>query len=52
MSPFQCSMGYQPPVFPVQKPEARVSSASAFVLRVWSEGMAHHQGPASLGAFS
>ncbi len=33
MSPFQCSMGYQPPLFPAQEPEAAVPSALAFVRR-------------------
>lgn len=33
MSPFQCSVGYQPPLFPTQEPEAAVPSALAFVRR-------------------
>ncbi|KAI7808450.1 Pol polyprotein [Triplophysa rosa] len=33
MSPFECSVGYQPPLFPSQEPEAAVPSALAFVRR-------------------
>lgn len=33
MSPFQCSIGFQPPLFPSQEHDAAVPSASAFVHR-------------------
>ena len=33
LSPFQCSRGYQPPLFPVQELEARVLSVQMFVQR-------------------
>ncbi|KAK5885833.1 hypothetical protein CesoFtcFv8_016930 [Champsocephalus esox] len=33
LSPFQCSRGYQPPLFPAQEREASVPSAQAFVSR-------------------
>lgn len=33
MSPFQCSMGYQPPLYSAQEPEAAVPFALAFVRR-------------------
>ena len=33
LSPFQCSRGYQPPLFPVQEWEARVPSVQAFIRR-------------------
>ncbi len=38
MSPFECSIGYLPPLFPSQEPDAAVPSALAFVRRcrsVW-----------------
>ena len=38
MSPFECSVGYLPPLFPSQEPDAAVPSALAFVRRcrsVW-----------------
>uniref|UniRef100_A0A9J7Y7Y2 Uncharacterized protein n=1 Tax=Cyprinus carpio carpio TaxID=630221 RepID=A0A9J7Y7Y2_CYPCA len=38
MSPFECSVGYLPPMFPSQEPDAAVPSALAFVRRcrsVW-----------------
>ncbi len=31
MSPFECSVGYKPPLFPSQEPDAAVPSALAFV---------------------
>ncbi len=33
MSPFECSVGYKPPLFPSQEPDAAVPSALAFVQR-------------------
>lgn len=33
LSPFQCALGYQPPLFPDQEAEVGVPSASAFVRR-------------------
>ena len=33
LSPFQCSRGYQPPLFPVQEREARVPSVQVFIRR-------------------
>lgn len=33
LSPFQCSMGYQPPLFPSQESEASVPSVQAFIQR-------------------
>ena len=33
LSPFQCSRGYQPPLFPEQEQEASVPSVQAFVQR-------------------
>ncbi|KAI7808332.1 Pol polyprotein [Triplophysa rosa] len=33
MSPFECSLGYNPPLFPSQEPDAAVPSALAFVQR-------------------
>ena len=33
LSPFECCLGYQPPLFPSQEQEVGVSSAEAFVLR-------------------
>ncbi|XP_026103014.1 uncharacterized protein LOC113074396 [Carassius auratus] len=33
MSPFECSVGYNPPLFPSQEPDAAVPSALAFVQR-------------------
>ncbi len=33
MSPFKCSVGYKPPLFPSQEPDAVVPSALAFVQR-------------------
>ncbi len=38
LSPFQCCLGYQPPLFPSQEPDAIVPSAHAFIrrcLRTW-----------------
>ncbi len=38
LSPFQCCLGYQPPIFPSQESDAVVPSAHAFVqrcLRIW-----------------
>ncbi|KAI7797064.1 hypothetical protein IRJ41_012065 [Triplophysa rosa] len=40
MSPFECSLGYQPPLFPSQELDAAVPSALAFVRRchrVWTK---------------
>ncbi|KAL0195708.1 hypothetical protein M9458_009280, partial [Cirrhinus mrigala] len=33
LSPFECSLGYQPPIFPSLEPEVAVPSAHAFVQR-------------------
>ncbi len=33
MSPFECSVGYKPPLFPSQEPDAAVPAALAFVQR-------------------
>lgn len=33
LSPFQCCLGYQPPLFPSQEPDAIVPSAQAFIQR-------------------
>uniref|UniRef100_A0A9J8DGU4 Gypsy retrotransposon integrase-like protein 1 n=1 Tax=Cyprinus carpio carpio TaxID=630221 RepID=A0A9J8DGU4_CYPCA len=49
MSPFQCSVGYQPPLFPAQEPEAAVPSALAFIRRAsrWTKMAAdRHRTPA------
>lgn len=38
LSPFQCCLGYQPPLFPLQESDASVPSAHAFIrrcLRMW-----------------
>ncbi len=38
LSPFQCCLGYQPPLFPSQESDAIVPSAHAFIqrcLRTW-----------------
>ncbi len=40
MSPFECSVGYKPPMFPSQEPDAAVLSALAFVQscrRTWEK---------------
>ncbi len=40
MSPFECSIGYLPPLFPSQEPDAAVPSALAFMQRccsVWKK---------------
>ncbi len=38
MSPFECSVGYKPPLFPTQEPDAAVPSALAFVQHYRSTG--------------
>ncbi len=43
LSPFQCCLGYQPPLFPSQESDAIVPSAHAFIqrcLRTWSTARA------------